>query len=72
MPSRSMSGIRACGSNPPGRPSTYLMVASLILPSRAPIPPMAPMPFGLPSTLPSTSKRSLPSVSMIIFGARSR
>ena len=34
MPSRSMSGIRACGSKPPWRPSTYFIVARRTLPSR--------------------------------------
>src|SRR5215831_6231574 len=72
MPSTSRSAMRAWGSNPPGRPSMYFMVASATLPSRAPMPPMTPMPLGLPSTLPSTSNRSLPSRSMIIRGARSR
>src|SRR5262245_39430643 len=33
---------------------------------------MTPKPFGLPSTWPSTSSRSLPSVSTMIRGARSR
>ena len=28
MPSKSMSGMRACGSNPPGRPSSYFIVSA--------------------------------------------
>jgi hypothetical protein len=73
MPSRSMSGMRACGSNPPGRPSTYFIVASAATsPCRDPMAPMTPKPFWLPRTCPSTRRRSLPSVSMTIRGARSR
>ena len=72
MPSRSMSGMRAWGSKPPGRPSTYFMVSSDTAPCRAPMAPMTPRPFGLPSILPSMSRRSLPSVSMMSRGARSR
>src|SRR2546428_707337 len=37
MPSRSMSGMRACGSKPPCRPSPSFMGASLVLPSGASI-----------------------------------
>src|SRR5256714_397240 len=43
MPSRSMSGMRLCGSNPPGRPSLYFISAALTSPWRAPTPPMPPV-----------------------------
>src|SRR5882757_2297393 len=40
MPSRSISGMRACGSKPPFRPSLYCNVSSQTTPSRAPIAPI--------------------------------
>src|ERR1700732_2442131 len=43
MPSASMSGMRLCGSNPPGFPSLYSIVSSTI-PCRAPAPPAPPDP----------------------------
>jgi predicted TIM-barrel fold metal-dependent hydrolase len=50
MPSASMSGMRLCGSNPPGRPSSYFISADFTAPWRAPTPPIPPMPCWLPSS----------------------
>jgi hypothetical protein len=72
MPSASMSTMRACGSNPPRRPSAYFRVPALTIPCRTPTEPRLPMPRGLPSSLPSTLKRSLPLSSMTNRGRRSR
>src|ERR1700730_3501268 len=72
MPSASMSTTRACGSNPPRRPSAYFRVLTLTIPCRTPTEPRLPMPRGLPSSLPSTLKRSLPLSSMTNRGRRSR
>src|SRR5688500_5319523 len=72
MPSASMSTMRACGSQPPLRPSAYFRVPALTIPCRAPTEPRLPMPRGLPSSLPSTLRRSLPLSSMTNRGRRSR
>src|SRR5881628_383586 len=72
MPSESMSTMRACGSNPPLRPSAYFRVPALTIPCRAPTEPRLPIPRGLPSSLPSTLRRSLPLSSMTNRGRRSR
>src|SRR5437762_2863644 len=72
MPSASMSTMRACGSNPPLRPSAYFRVPGLTIPCRAPTEPRLPIPRGLPSSLPSTLRRSLPLSSMTNCGRRSR
>src|SRR5215475_8049303 len=72
MPSASMSTMRACGSNPPLRPSAYFSVPGLTIPCRAPTEPRLPIPRGLPSSLPSTLSRSLPFSSMTNRGRRSR
>src|SRR5256712_98613 len=72
MPSASMSTIRTCGSNPPLRPSAYFRVPALTIPCRAPTDPRLPIPRGLPSSLPSTLRRSLPLSSMTNRGRRSR
>src|SRR5499425_748713 len=50
----------------------YFMVSSGISWSREPMAPMTPKPFWLPSTCSPTCRRSLPSVSTMILGARSR
>src|SRR2546428_6294573 len=71
MPSASMSTMRACGSNPPSRPSSYFRVSALTAPCRTPTEPRLPIPRGLPSSLPSTLKRSLPLSSMTNRGRRS-
>src|SRR6266481_8773252 len=72
IPSESMSGMRACGSNPPFFPSPYLRLSSLTVPCRTPTAPRLPIPRGLPSNLPSTLRRSLPLSSMTNRGRRSR
>src|SRR6185295_5569658 len=72
MPSASMSMMRACGSNPPRRPSAYFRVLALTIPCRTPTEPRLPIPRGLPSSLPSTPRRSLPFSSMTNRGRRSR
>src|ERR1700682_490513 len=72
MPSASMSTMRACGSKPPLRPSAYFRVPGLTIPCRAPTEPRLPIPRGLPSSLPSTLRRSLPLSSMTNRGRRSR
>src|SRR5229473_5595672 len=72
MSSASMSTMRACGSNPPLRPSAYFRVPALTIPCRAPTDPRLPIPRGLPSSLPSTLRRSLPLSSMTNRGRRSR
>src|SRR6185295_8941718 len=72
MPSASMSTMRACGSKPPLRPSAYFRVPGLTMPCRAPTEPRLPIPRGLPSSLPSTLRRSLPLSSMTNRGRRSR
>src|SRR4029453_1744096 len=72
MLSASMSTMRACGSNPPLRPSAYFSVLALTIPCRTPTEPRLPMPRGLPSSLPSTLRRSLPFSSMTNRGRRSR
>src|SRR2546422_3568568 len=72
MPSASMSMMRACGSNPPLRPSAYFRVLALTIPCRTPTEPRLPIPRGLPSSLPSTLRRSLPFSSMTNRGRRSR
>src|SRR5215813_15465697 len=72
MPSASMSTMRACGSKPPLRPSAYFRVPGLTMPCRAPTDPRLPIPRGLPSSLPSTVRRSLPLSSMTNRGRRSR
>src|SRR5438128_2016911 len=72
MPSASMSTMRACGSNPPLRPSAYFKVLALTIPCRTPTEPRLPIPRGLPSSLPSTLSRSLPFSSMTNRGRRSR
>src|SRR5262245_35398970 len=72
MPSASMSTMRACGSNPPLRPSAYLRVFGLRRPCRTPTEPRLPIPRGLPSSVPSTLRRSLPLSSMTNRGRRSR
>src|SRR5687767_5523883 len=72
MPSASMSTMRACGSNPPRRPSAYFKVLALTRPWRTPTEPRLPIPRGLPSSLPSTLRRSLPFSSMTKRGRRSR
>src|SRR5580765_2079970 len=72
MPSASMSTMRACGSNPPLRPSAYFRVLALTIPCRTPTEPRLPIPRGLPSSLPSTLRRSLPLSSMTNRGRRSR
>src|SRR5712691_3407742 len=72
MPSASMSTMRACGSNPPLRPSAYFRVLALIIPCRTPTEPRLPIPRGLPSSLSSTLRRSLPFSSMTNRGRRSR
>src|SRR5213083_2933131 len=72
MPSASMSTMRACGSNPPLRPSAYFRVLALTIPCRTPTEPRLPIPRGLPSNLPSTLRRSLPFSSMTNRGRRSR
>src|SRR5215468_2174847 len=71
MPSASMSTMRACGSNPPLRPSAYFRVLALTIPCRTPTEPRLPIPRGLPSSLPSTLRRSLPFSSMTNRGRRS-
>src|SRR5438128_6776693 len=71
MPSASMSTMRACGSNPPLRPSAYFRVPALMIPCRTPMEPRLPIPRGLPSSLPSTLRRSLPFSSMTNRGRRS-
>src|SRR5262245_62175201 len=71
MPSESMSTMRACGSNPPLRPSAYFRLPGLTTPCRAPTDPRLPIPRGLPSSLPSTVRRSLPLSSMTNRGRRS-
>src|SRR5438445_6351068 len=72
MPSASMSTMRACRSKPPLRPSAYFRVPGLSIPCRAPTEPRLPIPRGLPSSLPSTLRRSLPLSSMTNRGRRSR
>src|SRR5215813_113713 len=72
MLSASMSTMRACGSNPPLRPSAYFSVLALTIPCRTPTEPRLPIPRGLPSSLPSTRRRSLPFSSMTNRGRRSR
>src|SRR5437867_1332292 len=72
MPSAFMSTMRACGSNPPLRPSAYFRVLALTMPCRTPTEPRLPIPRGLPSSLPSTLRRSLPLSSMTNRGRRSR
>src|SRR5262245_4662437 len=72
MPSASMSTMRACGSKPPLRPSAYFRVLGLTIPCRAPTEPRLPIPRGLPSSLPSTLRRSLPFSSITNRGRRSR
>src|SRR5262245_14986492 len=72
MPSASISTMRACGSNPPLRPSAYFRAPGLTIPCRAPTEPRLPIPRGLPSSLPSTLRRSLPFSSMTNRGRRSR
>src|SRR5580765_4260106 len=72
MPSASMSTMRACGSNPPLRPSAYFRVLALTIPCLTPTEPRLPIPRGLPSSLPSTLRRSLPLSSMTNRGRRSR
>src|SRR6185295_1862379 len=72
IPSASMSTMRACGSNPPLRPSAYFRVLALTSPCRTPTEPRLPIPRGLPSSLPSTLRRSLPLSSMTNRGRRSR
>src|ERR1700675_7015 len=72
MPSASMSTMRACGSNPPLRPSAYFRAPALMIPCRTPTEPRLPIPRGLPSSLPSTLRRSLPFSSMTNRGRRSR
>src|SRR5262249_5520249 len=72
MPSASMSTMRACGSNPPLRPSAYFSVLALTIPCRTPTEPRLPIPRGLPSSLPSTRRRSLPLSSTTNCGRRSR
>src|SRR5262249_36069840 len=67
-----MSTIRACGSNPPLRPSAYFRVLALTIPCRTPTEPRLPIPRGLPSSLPSTLRRSLRFSSMTNRGRRSR
>src|SRR5438445_6378821 len=67
-----MSTMRACGSNPPLRPSAYFRVPALMIPCRTPMEPRLPIPRGLPSSLPSTLRRSLPFSSMTNRGRRSR
>src|SRR5690242_4132625 len=67
-----MSTMRACGSKPPLRPSAYFRVPGLTMPCRAPTDPRLPIPRGLPSSLPSTLRRSLPFSSMTNRGRRSR
>src|SRR5215470_8442135 len=67
-----MSAMRACGSKPPLRPSAYLRLSSLTAPCRTPTAPRLPIPRGLPSSLPSTLRRSLPLSSMTNRGRRSR
>src|SRR2546426_2808325 len=72
MPSASRSTMRECGSNPPLRPSAYVRVPALMIPCRTPMEPRLPIPRGLPSSLPSTLRRSLPFSSMTKRGRRSR
>src|SRR5260370_13164591 len=67
-----MSTMRACGSNPPRRPSAYFRVPDLTIPCRASTEPRLAIPRGLPSSLPSTLRRSLPFSSMTNRGRRSR
>src|SRR5256885_6714449 len=67
-----MSTMRAWGSSPPLRPSAYFRVPALTIPCRAPTEPRLPIPRGLPSSLPSTLRRSLPLSSMTNRGRRSR
>src|SRR5215470_11670123 len=71
MPSRSRSLMRSCGSKPPLRPSVYFM-SSGARPSRRPMAPRRPRPRGPPMIVPSMFKRSLPSVSTNMRGARAR
>src|SRR5262245_30375368 len=72
MPSASMSTMRACGSNPPLRPSAYFRVLALTIPCRTPTEPRLPIPRGFPSNLSSTRRRSFPFSSMTNRGRRSR
>src|ERR1043166_741886 len=66
MPSASISGMRACGSNPPLRPSRYSIVLDATTPCRAPTPPAPPSPAcALPRICSSMTRRSLPSLSLI-------
>src|SRR5262245_26866761 len=67
-----MSTMRACGSNPPLRPSAYFRVPGFTIPCRAPTEPGLPIPRGFPNSLPSTLRRSLPFSSMTNRGRRSR